>query len=446
MANWFTDMLKSAGNAIGGAIAPDQAELDAAANGRRWNYALEHRFLPPGSKFTQQVMQGAALENQQKPQLQQSIASERYRTGLFGMWRDFINKVRAGNYDEFGGTSEGAREWADRFKQQFDDTYGPGSSDMLMPLPEVLGDRKELARKQVFDIKEGLNYTTNILNNINSWMQDGSWNDPIKQGMIKNYLDKTAQSLAARLGGDSKSMADAEKVRIQILSLPEESMKMVHQEVANYRDFLSSIMEYGRQKGWSQNIIGKINRGKDSLEAALKTDNKGNISTFVGEAMSTIGDIMPSLTPAERELAIGLNEALTAGIEAHKQYMYNMTLAADVDPAFVYQLARTLHEQYATQFNNEMENMYRPERAKAAPTQTFDLKDLVRQVKPSPLLTPNNYKNMIVEYMRPEGSHGNPQGKIEQKPGKRLPTKSPAKPPPGGFFINRDLKEEDFIR
>lgn len=439
--NWFTNMLRSAGNAVGNAMAPEQAELDAAANNRRWNYALEHRFLPPGSKFAQQVMQGAAIENKQKPQLQQSIASERYRTGLFGMWRDFINKVRAGNYDEFGGTSEGAREWATRFKQQFDDTYGPGSSDMLMPLPEVLGDRKELARKQVFDIKEGLNYTTNILNNINNWMADNSWSDPIKQGMIKNYLDKTAQSLAARLGGDSKSMADAEKVRIQILSLPDESMKMVHEEVKNFREFLTSVMNYGRSKGWSQNIIGKINRGKEGLDQALKADNKGNVSTLVGEALSTIGDIVPSLTPAERELAVGLQQALDAGIEAHKQYMYNMTLAADVDPAFVYQLAELLHEQYATQFNNEMENMYRPERAKKAPGRTFDLKNLVRQVKPSPLLTPNDYRNLIVELSRPENPHGNPQGKIEQKPGNKMPTKQNE----NGRVIS-GLKKEDFIQ
>lgn len=440
--NWFTNMLKSAGNAVGNAMAPEQDELDASANGRRWNWALEHRFMPPGSKFSQQVINGAKAENAAaKAQPQQSIASERYRTGLFNMWKDFINKIRAGNYDDFGGTSESALNWANQFKQQFDATYGPGSSDMLMPLPEVLGNRTELARKQVFDIKEGLNYTSNILNNINNWMTDNSWSDPIKQGMIKNYLDKTAQSLAARLGGDSKSMADAEKVRIQILSLPDESMKMVHEEVKNFRKFLTSVMNYGRSKGWSQNIIGKINRGKEGLDQALKADNKGNVSTLVGEALSAIGDIVPSLTPAERELAVGLQQALDAGIEAHKQYMYNMTLAADVDPAFVYQLAELLHEQYATQFNNEMENMYRPERAKKAPSRAFDLKNLVRQVKPSPLLTPNNYRNLIVELSRPENPHGNPQSKLEQKPGTKMPTKQTE----NGRVIS-GLKKEDFIQ
>ena len=109
--------------------------------------------------------------------------------------------------------------------------------------------------------------------------------------------------------------------------------------------------------------------------------------------------------------------------------------------AFVYQLAELLHEQYATQFNNEMENMYRPERAKKAPGRTFDLKNLVRQVKPSPLLTPNDYRNLIVELSRPENPHGNPQGKIEQKPGNKMPTKQNE----NGRVIS-GLKKEDFIQ
>ena len=136
--------------------------------------------------------------------------------------------------------------------------------------------------------------------------------------------------------------------------------------------------------------------------------------------MSTVGDILPSLTPAEKELAVGLEAALNAGIEAHKTYMQNMTLAADVNPAIVYQFAKELHDLYASQYNYEMETARRPERAKTVGQFNVDLGELNNVIKPSELLTPTNYKNLLVELSRPESVGGNPQANIEQKTGSKV--------------------------
>ena len=411
-------------------IAPSDDEIEAARNGLRWYWALENRFMPPGSKWNETVWKGVDRENKWLAQMLRQntaeqknatpIASERQRSTMANMWKTFLSDIRNGHFDAYGGTTEGAKEWAKNFRARYNSIFGEGADVDLAPEAEILGKRSDVERKQAFDIREGLNYTENVLENLSMWSKDGSWKDQTKQGLIKNYLDKVSQSLAARLGGDSKSMADAEKIRIQILTLPDASMDLVKQEIANYRDFLSSVMDYGRQKGWSQNIIGKINRGKEGLDMASKANGKGNISTLAGEALSTVGDILPSLTPAEKELAVGLEAALNAGIEAHKTYMQNMTLAADVNPAIVYQFAKELHDLYASQYNYEMETARRPERAKTIGQFNVDLGELNNVIKPSELLTPTNYKNLLVELSRPESVGGNPQANIEQKTGSKV--------------------------
>ena len=177
-------------------------------------------------------------------------------------------------------------------------------------------------------------------------------------------------------------------------------------------------MDYGRQKGWSQDIIGRLNRTKDWANKALAANGKGNISTFVKGFIKEVEDILPSLSPQERELAVGLGEALQAGKLAHDTYMQNMMLAADVDPSYVYQQAEYLYNLTARKYNDYMENdAKRPERAKELPKRDVDYKDLSKKVIPSELLTPTDYKKLIVEYLKPETKGGNPQGNIEQRGG-----------------------------
>jgi hypothetical protein len=420
------------------AIGPSQDELDAEANGLRWHWALEHRFMPPGSKWNETVWNGVDRENAWLTQLLKQKAMEEgkdvngimtpmARVRAMGLdkqkWDNFIKGIKDGHYSSMGEITPEALQWAEDFKRMYDSKWGEGSSGELTPIPTVIGKRADLMKKQNFDVRGTLNDTQDAMQNIYEWSKDGSFRDPIKSQMIKNYLDKIAQSLSALLGGDSKSMADAEKVRIQILYLPEKSMDMVKQEIANFRDMLESVMEYGRSKGWSQNIIGKINRAKEAANQASQANGKGNISTLAGMAVSAVGDIMPSLTPQEREQALGLQEGLEAAKLAHESYMQNMVLAADVDPALVYQFAEVLQSKLAKRYNTEMENAERPERAKLLPKFDVDLGQLQREVKPSPFLKPINYRKFFTEISLPErGPGANPSDVIEQGQGDGLST------------------------
>lgn len=420
--NWFSRMLR-----------PSDDELEAARNGLRWHWALEHRFMPPGSKWNETVWNGVDRENawlaqmlkqaatQQKANgMMTPVATERQRANMINMWKDHINKIVQGNFDEYGGTAESAAQWRDAFKQRYESVFGEGSSVDLEPVPTVEGKRADLMRTSPTQYQQMLSYTEDAMDNIYNWWKNGSWQEPHTQQFIKNYLDKVSQALAAELGGDSKSMADAEKQRIQILSLPESSMELVKQEINGYREFLESVMDYGRQKGWSQDIIGRINRATESAKLAAQQSGKKNISGAVAMFIKNVEDVLPALSPQERELAVGLSEALAAGKNAHEMYMQNMMLAADVDPSYVYMQAKELHDLAARKYNDFAERAHRPERAKILEDRYIDFDDLSRQVKPSELLTPTDYKKLLVEYLKTEKPTGNPSAGIEQDEHKGL--------------------------
>lgn len=440
---------KSGDNFFSRMLRPSDDELEAARNGMRWHWALEHRFMPPGSKWNETVWNGVDRENawlaqmlkqaatQQKANgMMTPVATERQRANMINMWKDHINKIVQGNFDEFGGTAESAAQWRDAFKQRYESVFGEGSSVDLEPVPTVEGKRADLMRTSPTQYQQMLSYTEDAMDNIYNWWQNGSWSDPHTQQFIKNYLDKVSQALAAELGGDSKSMADAEKQRIQILSLPESSMALVQQEIAGYREFLESVMDYGRQKGWSQDIIGRINRATESAKLAARQSGKKNISGAVAMFIKNVEDVLPSLSPQERELAVGLSEALGAGKAAHDMYMQNMMLAADVDPSYVYMQAKELHDLAARKYNDFAERAHRPERAKVLEDRKIDFDDLSRQVSPSPLLKPTDYKKLLVEYLKTEKPTGNPSKKVEQEGGEAGPMQTG-----GGYVVDLNTVE-----
>jgi hypothetical protein len=399
---------------------PD-SELAAAQRGRRWHWHNENSFMPPGSEWNKTVWQGADREDGRavdKFGIGKGItatAGARLKQQDINQWKAFVDGIKQGHYSSQGELNDEAKRFIDEFRPAFAAKWGEDSLALLEPIPTQFGKRSDLARKNLQDIKDNINYTDNILSNIEEWAADGSWSDPVKSQMIKNYMDKVSQALSAQLGGDSKSMADAEKVRIQILYLPEQSLDLVKEEMRRYNAFLSSVMAYGRSKGWSQNIIGKINRVKDAYADAAKANGKANVSTLAAEATSMASDLLPSLSPSDKETALGLESALQAGKEAHDMYMQNMVLAADVDPSLVYQFADVLRDNYTRNYNSRLKDYERSEVIKGRDkSKAPSLGDLSRVVKPSSFLTPVNYMNLLVEHSRPETGKQNPQDFISQ--------------------------------
>lgn len=403
--NWFSKFVR-----------PDADELEAERNGRRWNWQLENRFMLPGSKYSQQVMAAADRENATQRDLlkvQSNLGSAREHANAKASWDKFVSDIYNGNWDNAGKTLEEAREFERQFKQWYAG-MGWDPAD-LRPIGTSVGKVSNELRKVPTDMRTTLSETERYMTDIAQWAKDGSWQDDIKSNMIKDYLDKISQKLSATLGGDSKSMADAEKVRIQILYLPAESMKLVQEEVRNYREWLSKVMAYGSAKGWSQDVLGRINQADKSLNNALKTGNQGNISTLLGQAMSYVGSALGGMEK-NSELALDVQTVLGAGVQQHKDFMNDMVLAADVDPARVFLLAKQLHDIVLSSYNNEMRAANRLNSMwQSKEIEQPNLQYLHKVVKASPFLQPNKYYAPTIEREKKDRNSPNPQSKGEHK-------------------------------
>jgi hypothetical protein len=403
--NWFSKFIR-----------PAEDELEAERNGRRWNWQLENRFMLPGSKYAELVMAAADRENaiqRNMLKVQSNLGSAREHANAKASWDKFVSDIYNGNWDNAGKTLEEARDFERQFKQWYAG-MGWDPAD-LRPIGTSVGKINNATRKAMTDMAADLSDTEQFMTDIAQWSKDGSWQDPIKSAMIKDYLDKVSQKLSATLGGDSKSMADAEKIRIQILYLPEESMKLVQEEVRNYREWLSKVMAYGSAKGWSQDVLGRINQAKGSLANALKTGNQGNISTMLGQAMSYVGSALGGIEK-NSELALDIQTVLGAGVQQHKDFMNDMVLAADVDPARVFLLAKQLHDLTLNRYNNEARRSNRNnDMWQSKEIEQPSLQYLHKVVKASPFLKPNKYYAPAVEYAKKDKNTPNPQSKGEHQ-------------------------------
>ena len=386
-------------------IGPSQDELDAEANGLRWHWALEHRFMPPGSRWNETVWNGVDRENKWLAQLLRQkngldnnmmtpMAKERQRNTLTNQWSKFISSVKNGNFDAYGGTTETAQKWADDFKKYFDSVLGEGASMGLEPVPDILGKRAVLERKTSSDALNVLNKVQNFDERIQDWIANGDFQNPTTARLIRNELDKLAQNFSATLGGDSKNMSEEEKKRIQILYLPESAMANVHETVRRWRKFLYDIMNSASAKEWSQSNRGKLKEMKAALDAIPEDVDESNRGGL-GDMAATMGTFVTKALADKAELPHDVAAALEAGKKLYDTYMQNMVLAANVDPAVAHHMAKYIHDEVAGFYNRYNELNRRPERWDYK-FSDMDYAALAKEIPADKLLDPVNFKAPVV--------------------------------------------------
>ena len=427
--SWFSRLLR-----------PSDAELEAQKRNQRWNWALENRFIPPGSQFEQTVMAGAARENQWLAQLLRQyhgtdvspIATERQRSNMMNMWKQYLRDIENGHFDAYGGTAESAQQWEEAFRQRYDSLFGQGSNIDLAPVAETTGKRADLQRKHFVDARRVLSDTETVDNKIREWAAAGDFQNPVKSRLIKNELDKIAQSLSSTLGGDSKNMADAEKIRIQILYLPESAQDRVRETIRRYREALTAIMNSASAKEWSQSNRGKVKE----MQAAFGTlpDIMGNEDRgSLGDLAATMGTFVSKALSDKAELPHDVATDLQAAKNLYESYMQNMVLAANVDPAVAHHMATYLHNQFRNYYNAEVQYARRPGDAWQNTLQEMDYAKLAQEVPADPLLNPPVFiaprTETPVKGKKPTTA---PQSRGETKP-------APAQTTIPGVGVNLDL-------
>lgn len=348
--NWFSRM-----------IAPPKDELEAANNGLRWHWALEHRFMPPGSKWNETVWQGADRENawlaqmlRQRPGAQnEGIMSPLAKVRLRGQWlserNKAINDYINGNWDD-----------PDRAYKEFQEAIGKIDEKLislgedpalLRPVPPVSGKRAGFTTQAgPFKLRKNWNYANDVNEHIKDWITTGKINDPnfMSSQETKNYLDAVSETVVKYIKESSNSMADAEKKRLQILMLTDEGMGAVERTIRNYQKALAGVMASASAKEWSQNNRGKVNE----IIKAMGFEPSDDPETL-GAQIAALGGIIVASLSRNDELPHDVAQDLEAIQSQYEAYMDNMMFAANVDPRVVAQMAKVLGDLTAAQYNDQ---------------------------------------------------------------------------------------------
>lgn len=345
------------------AFAPSDEELDAAKNGMRWNYALENKFIPPGSQFEKSVQNGAALENQWfanmlRQQKQQDLgiptaaeirAREMHRRAIIGEYDKAIADYKQGHWDDPDRAYEDFKAEIDRIKEKYN-TAGFNADELRLP-PPVAGNRNAVrAPKQVAN--RGIyNYAKGVYDKLYNWLESGQMFQPkfLEQSENTTYLDSAYETLLKYFKDSPNAMADAEKQRLQILVLPDVAHDNVVKTISNYRKELDRIMQSGSANDWSRNNRGKVNELRTALGFIPEEEDE---ATLVN-AMTNLTGILTSALGNTEELPNDTRAALDAAKEKYDQYIKQMMFAANVAPHIVANTAANVMNLAASKYNDQ---------------------------------------------------------------------------------------------
>lgn len=349
------------GNALYRALAPSEDELEAARNGLRWHWALEHRFMPPGSKWNDTVWNGVDRENawlrsmlsQTPTEKANNMMSPLAQVRLRGQWlserNKAINDYINGNWDD---PERAYKDFQDAISKIDEKLISLGEDPALLrPVPPVAGKRATFTTAAApVKLRKTWNYAKSVNDKLQEWIDSGKINDPefMKSQPVKNYLDAVSETVVKYLKESANSMADAEKKRLQILMLTDEGYDAVEKTVKAYQKALTGVMSSASAKEWSQNNKGKVN---EVIKALGFTPGKNPDS--LGAQLAAIGGVIASSLARNDELPHDVAVDLEAVQSQFETYMENMMLAANVDPRVVAQMAKVLGDMSASQYNDQ---------------------------------------------------------------------------------------------
>lgn len=357
--NWFYRM-----------IAPPKDELEAANNGLRWHWALEHRFMPPGSKWNETVWQGADRENlwlknmlRQQNGLDVGIPSaaairarEQTRRAILDQYNKALQEYKDGNWDDPERAYNDFKAEVERLREQYRKAgleYGAefDPEDLRIP-PPISGKRSGFTTQtRAVKHRDQWNYADEVNNTLADWINTGKINDPkfMSSNEVTAYLDSAYETLVKYFKESSNAMADAEKQRLQILALPDDSYEEVVKEIQSFQQALYGIMSSSSAKEWSQNNKGKVNE----VLKATGFDPTRMDKASLANAMWTLGGVIVSSLARNDELPHDVRTDLDAAKAQFDTYMKNMMLAANVAPHIVANMAYNLAHTSAAQYNDQ---------------------------------------------------------------------------------------------
>ena len=354
--NWFQRL-----------FGPDQSELEAERNGLRWHWALEHRFMPPGSRWNETVWNGVDRENAWLAKMLQQqkmnapgngsnmspIAKQRELSRISGQYDKLVAEYLKGNWDDPERAYRDFLTEAERLRKQYAE-QGGAYEDLRLPPPIAGGRSGFTTQSRPVKLREQYNFAKNVNRELSSWLDvdpktgKRKIDDPKFVQEKKVYLDSVYERILKHIKDSSNAMADEEKQRLQILVLPDNAMDEVIKEVKGYQAALRGIMSSAAAKEWSQNNKGKMNEVIKALGFDPSSDK-----TSLGQQLATLGGIIVSSLSKNNELPHDVATNLQAAKDKFDTYMKNMMLSATVAPHIVANVTAILGNTIADEYNDQ---------------------------------------------------------------------------------------------
>lgn len=353
--NWFQRL-----------FGPDRSELEAERNGLRWHWALEHRFMPPGSRWNETVWNGVDRENAWLARLLQQqrvasgngsnmspIAKQRELSRISGQYDKLVAEYLKGNWDDPERAYQDFLTEAERLRKQYAE-QGGAYDDLRLPPPVAGGRSGFTTQSRPAKLREQYNFAKSVNKELSSWLDvdpktgKRKIDDPKFVQEKKVYLDSVYERILKHIKDSSNAMADEEKQRLQILVLPDNAMNEVIKEVKGYQAALRGIMSSAAAKEWSQNNKGKVNE----VIKALGFEPSGDKASL-GQQLATLGGIIVASLSKNNELPHDVATNLQAAKDKFDTYMKNMMLSATVAPHIVANVTALLGNTIADEYNDQ---------------------------------------------------------------------------------------------
>lgn len=356
-------------------IGPSEDELEAARNGMRWHWALENRWMLPGSKWNETVWNGVDRENQYlKLLLKQSTganpnkldvgmptaatirARENLRGRIMSQYDKALAEYMKGHWDDPERAYNDFKTEVERLREQYRKAgaeYGAefDPEDLRIPPPVAAPRNAFTTQAKPFTLAKQWDYAKSVNDKLGEWIRTGKINDPKFMGSseAQTYLDSVYETLIKYIKESANAMADAEKQRLQILVLPDSAHNEVVATIQDFQKALAGVMSSASAKEWSQNNRGKVNELLKDFNFNPEETDKEGLAAMIEGGMGTLMKALANKDELPHDVATDL-EAIKTQFDV---YMKNMMLAANVAPHLVANMAKNLADFNANAYNDQ---------------------------------------------------------------------------------------------
>lgn len=305
----------------------------------RYNFNIEHGWVMP--HWTNEWAKLAQTENSASAPgggagglggAFSSTAKQRELNRKHSDWIKFQNEIKAGTFSN----GEGIIDLEQVIPQatRMIDSYrrAGGDPDELFVMGDNLGGFKAKASANTQKVLNRIADTEDILGHIQTAVKDNKWNSPSMRSMI----DKDSDLITKLYTESGATISDAEKVRNQFLTQPEEALKQFDKIYAEYNKFLDSVEQAGGVTEFTNKKRGVLNELRNVAYGAGSNKRGDAAGAVVGAAELWKDDasFMPSNPPV----------ALEAANAKWKEFKENVIRQAMVDPRNLWILTNALRK------------------------------------------------------------------------------------------------------